>query len=107
MTADQLRALQAPVKEKYRNDPASAALTLQASATLDASDIVCQVHTPRGDKPAGLHPAAGGDGTALCAGDMLLEALAGCTGVTLRAVATAMGIPIRKGTIRIEGDMDF
>jgi len=108
MNADQLRALQAPFKDKYRSDPASALFTLKAEGTLNAEDVVCQVHTPRGDKPAGLHPGAGGDASqVLCAGDMLLEALVGCTGVTLRAVATAMGIPIRKGTIRVEGDMDF
>lgn len=108
MNADDLRALQAPFKDRYRADPASALLTLKALGTLDDSDVVCRVHTPRGDRPAGLHPGAGGDPEkVLCAGDMLLEALVGCTGVTLRAVATALNIPIRKGTIRAEGDMDF
>jgi uncharacterized OsmC-like protein len=108
MNAEQLRALQAPFKEKYRNDPASAMYTLKAQGTLDPGDVVCQVQTPQGAKPAGLHPGAGGDATkVLCAGDMLLEALVGCTGVTLKAVATALGIPIRRGAIRVEGDMDF
>lgn len=108
MNADQLRALQAPFKDKYRSDPASALFTLKAEGMLNAEDVVCRVQTPRGEKPAGLHPGAGGDASqVLCAGDMLLEALVGCTGVTLRAVATAIGIPIRKGTIRVEGDMDF
>lgn len=108
MNAEQLRALQAPFKDKYRSDPASAVLTLKAQGALDPEDIVCRVHTPRGYKPAGLHPGAGGDAAqVLCAGDMLLEALVGCTGVTLKAVATALGIPIRGGAIRVEGDMDF
>ena len=108
MNAEQLRALQAPFKDKYRGDPASALFTLDAQGTLDPDDILCRVHTPQGDKPAGLHPGAGGDAAkVLCAGDMLLEALVGCTGVTLKAVATALGIPIRGGAIRVEGDMDF
>jgi uncharacterized OsmC-like protein len=108
MNADALRAAQAPFKEKYRTDPAGALITLQAQGTLDSNDIVCRVQTPRGEKPAGLHPGAGGDASkVLCAGDMLLEALVGCTGVTLKAVATALGIAIRRGSIRVEGDMDF
>lgn len=108
MNADQLRALQTPFKERYRQDPASAFLTLKAEGTLSGEDVVCQVLTPRGVKEAGLHPGAGGEADkVLCAGDMLLEALVGCTGVTLKAVATALAIPVRRGTIRVEGDMDF
>lgn len=108
MNAEQLRAVQAPFKEKYKNEPASALLTLKAQGALAPEDIVCRVETPRGEKPAGLHPGAGGDAAkVLCAGDMLLEALVGCTGVTLKAVATALGIVVRTGTIRVEGDMDF
>lgn len=108
MNADQLRALQAPFKDKYRADAASALFTLKAQGTLSADDVVCQVQTPRGAKAAGLHPGAGGDAAkVLCAGDMLLESLVGCSGVTLKAVATAMNIPLRGGTIRAEGDMDF
>jgi len=107
MNADQLRALQAPVKERYRTDPASALLTLRAEGKLGLHDVTCTVATPCGPVAAGLHPAAGGDGRAACAGDMLLQALVGCAGVTLGAVATALGITVRGGTIRAEGDMDF
>lgn len=107
MNADQLRALQAPVKARYKEDPASALLTLRAQGTLSADTIHCQVKTGLGVAEAGLHPATGGDGKALCSGDMLLEALVGCAGVTLRAVATALGIPFRKGTVTAEGDLDF
>jgi len=107
MTPDQLRNLQRPLKERYRADPASAMFTLEARGTLDSSTVTCQVPTWAGITIAGLHPATGGDGTQACSGDMLLQALAACAGVTLRAVATAMNIPIRSGTVRAEGDVDF
>lgn len=107
MNADELRALQAPLKERYRAEPASAVVTMSSTGTLDADGIVCRVETVRGEVPAGLHPAAGGAGSEACSGDMLLDALVGCAGVTLRAVATAMGIPVRGGTIRAEADADF
>jgi uncharacterized OsmC-like protein len=107
MNADELRALQAPLKERYRDDPATAVVTMHSTGTLDGDGVVCRVRSVRGDVEAGLHPAAGGDGTAACSGDMLLDALVGCAGVTLRAVATAMGVPLRGGTIRAEADADF
>ena len=107
MNAEQLKALQAPVKTRYRDAPESARLTLKASASLDQDRIACAVKTFGGSVPAGLHPATGGDGRDACSGDMLLEALAGCAGVTLKAVATALGIAIRSGTVRAEGEMDF
>jgi uncharacterized OsmC-like protein len=107
MNANQLKALQAPVKDLYRADPARAAQTLHASGTLDANGVTCQVQTFAGPVRAGLHPATGGDGSEACSGNMLLEALVGCAGVTLKAVATALGITIRAGTVRAEGDMDF
>ncbi len=107
MNADELRAVQAPLKEKYKDDPASAVITMHSSGTLGGEDVVCRVATVRGDVDAGLHPAAGGDGSTACSGDMLLDALVGCAGVTLKAVATAMGIPLRSGTIRAEADADF
>ena len=95
MNADQLRALQAPVKKRYKEDPAAGRLTLKASGSLDSPDITCKVKTEAGPVVAGLHPATGGDGQAACSGDMLLQALVGCAGVTLRAVATALGVPLR------------
>jgi uncharacterized OsmC-like protein len=107
MNAEQLRALQAPLKDRYREDPAAALITLRAQGTLGAESITCAVATGRALVEAGLHPATGGDGLAACSGDMLLEALAACAGVTLRAVATALGIPVRKGTVTAEGDLDF
>ena len=107
MNADQLKALQAPVKNLYRAEPARAWQTLKASGTLDGDGVVCHVKTFAGSVPAGLHPATGGDGKDACSGDMLLEALVGCAGVTLKAVATALNITIRSGIIRAEGDMDF
>lgn len=107
MNADELRALQAPVKDSYRSEPAKALVTMRAQGTLDADQITCKVATCRALVEAGLHPATGGDGTAACAGDMLLEALAACAGVTLRAVATALAIPVRGGTVTAEGDLDF
>src|SRR5688572_29213947 len=107
MNADQLRALQAPVKSRYRENPESARLTLRAEGKLGSEQITCAVKTFTGSVEAGLHPATGGDGSFACSGDMLLEALVGCAGVTLKAVATALGIPIRSATVRAEGDMDF
>ena len=107
MNADELRALQAPVKARYRDDPAAAKLTLRAQGTLGAEGVTCKVETGRGLVEAGLHPATGGDGTAACSGDLLLEALASCAGVTLRAVATALALPLRGGTVTAEGDLDF
>jgi len=107
MNADDLKALQTPVKNRYREDPASARLTLGASGTFDKDRILCMVDTFKGPVPAGLHAAAGGDGKDACSGDMLLEALVGCAGVTLKAVATALNIEIHSGKITAEGDMDF
>lgn len=107
MNAEQLRALQAPWKERYRQDADSAVLTLRAEGRLDMERVRCIVAGGRPELDTGLHPAAGGDGTAACAGDMLLQALVGCAGVTLVAVATAMSIPVRGGIVRVEGDLDF
>jgi len=106
MNAEDLRALQAPLKEKYRNDPATAVITLRAEGKL-GDGITCRVDTARNLVEAGLHPATGGNGAAVCSGDMLLEALVACAGVTLRAVATAIGIDVRDGTVKAEGDLDF
>ena len=106
MTADELRAMQAPFKTRYRDDAGSALQTLQARGTLGES-VTCKVESGGQIVEAGLHPATGGDGKAACSADMLLEALVGCAGVTLRAVATALAIPVRGGTIRAEGDLDF
>jgi len=107
MKADELKALQAPHKERYRTDPASAMQTLKVQGELRVDKVTCVVKTPRGPIEAGLHPSAGGAGEFACSGDMLLEALVGCAGVTLAAVATAMNIPIKGGTLRAEGDLDF
>jgi uncharacterized OsmC-like protein len=107
MNLEQLRAIQAPLKEKYRQDPGVATITLRAAGSLDADNIACKVDTGRALVEAGLHPATGGDGSQACSGDMLLEALAACAGVTLKAVATSLGIAIRKGTVHAEGDLDF
>lgn len=107
MLADDLRALQAPLKEKYKAQPAQALVTLRASGNLDSSGVSCRVETGRALVEAGLHPATGGTGMQACSGDMLLEALAACAGVTLRAVATALDIPVRGGTVQVEGDLDF
>ena len=107
MQADELRALQAPLKDNYRSHPGQALVTLRASGSLDASGVSCRVETGRAVVEAGLHPATGGTGMQACSGDMLLEALAACAGVTLRAVATALDIPVRGGTVRAEGDLDF
>jgi uncharacterized OsmC-like protein len=103
---EELRALQAPLKQRYRDDSDAALVTLQATATLDQG-ISCSVQTGRAIAVAGLHPATGGDGSLLCSGDMLLEALVACAGVTLRAVATSLGIAVRSGRVRAEGDLDF
>ncbi len=107
MTSDELRALQAPLKSRYREEPGAARLTLRAQARLGDEKVACKLETGRALVEAGLHPATGGDGFQACSGDMLLEALAACAGVTLKAVATALEIPIRAGTIHAEGDLDF
>ncbi len=107
MDADQLREVQAPLKERYREDAEAAVITLSADGSLDGEGITCSVATGRALVEAGLHPATGGDGLSACSGDMLLEALVACAGVTLRAVATAIGVPLRGGTVRAEGDLDF
>jgi uncharacterized OsmC-like protein len=107
MESDQLRALQGPLKARYREDPSAALVTLRAEARLDAPGVSCRVDTGRVIVEAGLHPATGGSGLQACSGDMLLEALAACAGVTLRAVATALDIPIQGGTVKAEGDLDF
>ena len=106
MDRDALRSVQAPLKERYRDEPESALVTLSATGTLD-DGIACSVQTGRALATAGLHPATGGDGMALCSGDMLLEALVACAGVTLRAVATSLDIPIAGGTIAADGVLDF
>lgn len=107
MDATALRALQAPLKEQYRGDPGAATVTLKAQGTLDETAIACKVETGRALAIAGLHPATGGSGAELCSGDMLLEALVACAGVTLKAVATALGIEVRSGRVSAEGDLDF
>jgi uncharacterized OsmC-like protein len=107
VTPDELRALQAPLKTRYREDPSAAAVTLRASGELGAENVTCKVTTGRALVEAGLHPATGGTGLDACSGDMLLEALVACAGVTLRAVATALGIAIDGGTVTAEGDLDF
>jgi uncharacterized OsmC-like protein len=105
MNAEDLRAMQAPLKERYRAEPATAVVTLRAEGKL-GEGITCRVDTARSLVEAGLHPATGGSGAAVCSGDMLLEALVACAGVTLRAVATALGIDVR-GSVKAEGDLDF
>ena len=102
-----LRALQAPIKERYKTDPKAGVITLKAKGTLDDANIACKVETGRALAVAGLHPATGGSGLELCSGDMLLEALVACAGVTLKAVATAIDIPLKSGTVSAEGDLDF
>jgi uncharacterized OsmC-like protein len=106
MKADELRALQAPLKQRYRDEPRAARITLSARGTLDAG-IACSVETGKALVQAGLHPATGGNGLSACSGDMLLQALVACAGVTLRAVATALDIPVHGGTVVAEGDLDF
>ena len=107
MEAEELRALQAPLKQQYRDNPGKALVTLRASGSLGGPGISCRVETGRALVEAGLYPATGGTGLQACSGDMLLEALAACAGVTLRAVATALEIPVRGGSIEVEGDLDF
>ncbi|KQO52465.1 MULTISPECIES: OsmC family protein [unclassified Methylobacterium] len=107
MDATTLRSLQAPLKDQYRSAPESAVITLKAKGTLDDSSIACKVETGRALAVAGLHPATGGSGLELCSGDMLLEALVACAGVTIKAVATALEIELRAGTVSAEGDLDF
>jgi uncharacterized OsmC-like protein len=107
MDAAELRALQAPIKERYRSDAGAALITLKARGTLDDTGIACKVETGRALAAAGLHPATGGSGLELCSGDMLLEALVACAGVTLKAVATALEIPLQSGRVFAEGDLDF
>src|SRR5664279_2110405 len=106
MNATELKSLQAPLKEKYREQPESAVITLKAQGKI-GEGISCKVETGRAMIEAGLHPATGGTGLLACSGDMLLEALVACAGVTLQAVATAIGVEIRNGTVRAEGDLDF
>src|SRR5918911_1935264 len=106
-TADELRALQAPLKARYREEPEAALVTLKAEGELDAPGLVCRVETGRALVEAGLHPATGGNGLEACSGDMLLQALVACAGVTLKAVATALGVTLRSGRVRAEGDLDF
>ena len=107
MDAGELRAMQAPIKERYKSDPKTAFITLKAKGTLDDSNIACKVETGRALAIAGLHPATGGSGLELCSGDMLLEALVACAGVTVKAVATALDIPLKSGNVSAEGDLDF
>ena len=107
MESNALRALQAPLKDRYKSDPKSATITLKAKGALDDAQIACKVETGRALATAGLHPATGGSGLELCSGDMLLEALVACAGVTLKAVSTALDIPLRSGVVSAEGDLDF
>ncbi|MGH7514206.1 MAG: OsmC family protein [Gemmatimonadales bacterium] len=107
MQSDELKALQAPLKEAYRTAPERAMVTLKAAGALDETAISCHVDTGRALVEAGLHPATGGTGLEACSGDLLLQALVACAGVTLRAVATALAIPVRGGEVRAEGDLDF
>lgn len=107
MDAEAIRTLQAPLKARYREDPASAVVTLKAEGRLGTEGIACKVDTGRALIEAGLHPASGGSGLQACSGDMLLEALVACAGVTLKAVATALGIELRDGIVSAEGELDF
>lgn len=107
MNAEQLRQLQAPLKERYRESPEAALITLKAQGSLGDESLSCKVETGKALVEAGLHPASGGDGSLACSGDMLLEALVACAGVTLKAVATAIGVTVRSGTVSAEGDLDF
>ena len=106
MNAEQLKALQAPLKQKYKDQPEAALITLRAQSRL-GEGITCKVETGKALVEAGLHPATGGDGSSACSGDMLLEALAACAGVTLNAVSTAIGVTLRDATVHAEGDLDF
>ena len=107
MKADELRALQAPLKDRYRDQPGAAVITLSAEGEVGGGGIACKVDTGRALVEAGLHPATGGSGVQACSGDMLLEALVACAGVTLSAVATALEVPLQGGKVRAEGDLDF
>jgi uncharacterized OsmC-like protein len=107
MDTEELRALQQPLKDAYRSDPAAAVITLRARGDLGEESVSCSVETGQALAVAGLHPATGGDGTLACSGDMLLQALVACAGVTLRAVATSLGIAVAGGTVRADGDLDF
>ena len=106
MKSDELKSLQAPIKERYRTEPKAASVTLRAEGKI-AEGVTCNVQTGKALVEAGLHPATGGTGLSVCSGDMLLESLVACAGVTLRAVATALDIPLRDATVRAEGDLDF
>ena len=107
MDAAELRATQAPIKERYKSDPAAAIITLKAKGAIENEGIACKVETGRALAVAGLHPASGGSGLELCSGDMLLEALVACAGVTLKSVATAIEVPLKTGNVIAEGDLDF
>ena len=107
MDAAELRAMQAPIKDRYKTDAGAALITLKAKGTLDDTSIACKVETGRVLATAGLHPATGGSGLELCSGDMLLEALVACAGVTMKAVATALDIPLKSASVSAEGDLDF
>jgi uncharacterized OsmC-like protein len=107
MDSTELRAMQAPIKDRYKSDPNAALITLKAKGSLDDTSIACKVETGRALAVAGLHPATGGSGLELCSGDMLLEALVACAGVTVKAVSTALSIPVKSGTVSAEGDLDF
>ncbi len=107
MDAQQLKALQTPLKDRYRDEPSAAQITLSATGVLGDEGVTCRVETGKALVEAGLHPATGGDGVHACSGDMLLEALVACAGVTLRAVATSIGVEVRGGTVTAEGVLDF
>jgi uncharacterized OsmC-like protein len=107
MKADELRSIQAPLKERYREDPRAGRVTLKSQGTLGEEQITCRVDTGRALVEAGLHPATGGTGLEVCSGNMLLDALVACAGVTLRAVSTALGVELRSGEVAVEGDLDF
>lgn len=107
MDAEALKTIQAPLKQRYREDADSAVVTMRAQGSLDSGQLSCKVETGRALVDAGLHPAAGGSGLQACSGDMLLEALVACAGVTVNAVATALGLPLKGGEVRAEGDLDF
>jgi uncharacterized OsmC-like protein len=107
MDAAQLRAMQAPIKERYKSDPKAAVITLTARGSTENEGIACKLETGRALAVAGLHPATGGSGLELCSGDMLLEALVACAGVTLKSVATAIDVPLKTGNVTADGDLDF
>ena len=107
MDAAQLRAMQAPIKERLKNDPKTGMITLKAKGAVGSEGLTCKVETGRALAVAGLHPATGGSGLELCSGDMLLEALVACAGVTLKSVATALEVPLKEGRVSAEGDLDF